>query len=80
MRIGKFQIFFYKYHWLQIYGCPVKSKKILFITIYWQAHPTDIDKEQQFPLGTPLVKDGRTYRYWRANTKIHKGRWVSFHS
>ena len=65
MKIGKYRIYFTGYYWLQTYA-PMKSRKFLFMTIYWEANPADVDKKQEFPLSTPMIKEGRTYRYFKA--------------
>ena len=76
MKIGRYKIYFTSRHWLQTFG-PTRVKKILFMTIYWEARPSDVDKVQQFPLGTPLRHEGRVYRYWRAPCTLPKGSWVT---
>ncbi len=72
LRIGKYRIYFTSYHWVQTYG-PTRVKKILFMTVYWEARPTDVDKEQQFLLRTPLQHEGRLYRYYRAKKDMKDG-------
>jgi len=29
-----------------------------------EARPTDVDKEPEFPIGTPMEYEGRRYYYW----------------
>lgn len=72
IKIGRYRIYFTSRHWVQTYG-PTRVKKILFMTIYWEARPSDVDKVQQFPLGTPMEQEGRVYRYYRANSNLPKG-------
>lgn len=72
IKIGRYRIYFTSCYWVQTYG-PTRVKKILFMTIYWEARPTDIDKEQQFPLRTPMMEEGRAYRYYRAESNLHRG-------
>ncbi len=72
IRIGRYRVYFTSRHWVQTHG-PTRAKKILFMTVYWEARPTDVDKEQQFPIGTPMLNEGRQYRYWRPPTDIKEG-------
>ncbi len=69
MRIGRYQIKFGKYFWLQT-SCPVRARKFLMIhegrwfTIFKEARPTDAwTEEQEFPLGTRMIHEGRRYYY-----------------
>jgi len=73
IRIAKYRVYFTRCHRLQTHG-PTRVKKILFMTVYWEARPTDVDKEQQFPLGTPMEHEGRGYRYWRAKEDLRDGK------
>jgi len=73
IKIGKYRVYFTSRHWVQTYG-PTRAKKILFMTVYWDARPTDVDKEQQFPLGTPMEHEGRVYRYCRAKEELKDGK------
>ena len=71
MRIGRYRIYLGRYVWLQTHH-PVTVRRFLCFTIVKKARPTDTDKTQQFPLGYPMVLEGRKYRYWRAKENIPK--------
>lgn len=71
IKLGKYRIYFTNRFWLQTLK-PVKWRKLLFMTILWDARSTDVDKKQKFALGTGMVEDGRVYRYYRAR-KCQKG-------
>lgn len=75
IEIGKYRICFTSRYWIQTYA-PTKSRKFLFVTVYWAARSTDIDKKQCFEIGTPMLEDGRKYRYYRAASDIQEGRLV----
>lgn len=80
LRIGRYIVCFGRYYWLQTHG-PTRAKKFLFMTIYKEAHPSDVDKVQQFPLGTPMQYEGRVYHYFRkAGDDIKKGELVENHN
>jgi len=52
-------------------GRPATVRRFLwFFSIVREAKPEDIDKKQQFPLGTPMVANGRKYHYYKAEKDI----------
>ena len=63
MKIGRYEIKFGKYFWIQT-RAPTTVRHFLCFWIFKEARPTDVDKKQQFPTGTPMVYEGRRYRYW----------------
>ena len=71
MKIGRYEIKFGKYFWLQT-RAPTTIRHFLCFWIFKEAKPTDVDKKQQFPLGTPM-EEGRVYRYWKADTDLQPG-------
>ncbi len=42
-----------------------------FIWIFKEARPTDVDKKKRFPLGTPMIYEGRKYYYYKAEEDIN---------
>jgi len=52
---------------------PTRVRRFLFFWVLKEARPSDVDKEKQFPIGTPMEHEGRRYHYWRAPTDIHRG-------
>ena len=73
MRIGRHRIYFGRYVWFQTFK-PVMVRRFLgFITIVKEARPTDVDRVPQFPLGYPMVRAGRKYKYCRSRENIPTG-------
>lgn len=76
LKIGRYEIKFGWYWWIQTL-VPTTIRCFLgFIWIFKEAISTDVDKKQQFPIGTPLMQEGRTYRYWKAPRDVKKGQLV----
>ncbi|GAI84068.1 unnamed protein product [marine sediment metagenome] len=63
MKIGRYEIKFGKYVWFQT-RVPTRIRHFLWFWFLKEARPTDVDKNQEFPTGTPMVYEGRRYRYW----------------
>ncbi len=76
LRIGRYRIAFGRYGWFPARG-PTRIWHFLCFWLFKGARHTDIDKRQQFPLGTPLEHEGRVYRYWRAPCDLPKGSCVT---
>ena len=71
IKIGRYEIKFgCKYIWVQT-KVPTRSWHFLCFWLFKEANPKDIDKKQQFPLGTPMVYEGRKYHYYKAGEDIN---------
>ena len=75
IKLGRYRVYFTRYYWMQPDGA-VLSTKILFMTVYREVRPSDVDKKKRFPLGTDMKYAGRRYRYWKAGEDIGKGKTV----
>ncbi|MBA7706965.1 hypothetical protein ES703_115826 [subsurface metagenome] len=64
MKFGRYEIRFGKYAWTQTRG-PTTVWPFLCFLIFKEARPWDLDKKPQFPPGTGMEHEGRTYRYWK---------------
>lgn len=53
-----------KTFWLQTYK-PTIVRRFLLFWIFKEVKSTDIDKKKNFPLGTKMVEDGATFRYYK---------------
>lgn len=69
MKIGRYNIQFGKYAFIQSKGVAVTSRRFLGFWIIRESKLTDIDKHPRFLPGTGIEVDGRCYRYvkWVAN-------------
>jgi len=76
INIGRYRVYFTRCFWLQTHA-PIIVKRFLFMTICIEARPTDVDREQQFPLGTVMEYEGQKYHYYRAGCNIKKGSMVA---
>lgn len=77
MKFGRYRITFGgSTFWLQTQG-PTTVRRFLCFWIFKEARPNDVDKEQQFPVGTEMEHEGRRYYYWKAGEEIGKGLYVS---
>ncbi|GAH41938.1 unnamed protein product [marine sediment metagenome] len=65
LKIGRYGIAFGRTFWLQT-RVPTRLWHFLCFWFIKEARPQDVDKKQQFPIGTKLEHEGRVYRYWRA--------------
>ncbi|MBA7585764.1 hypothetical protein ES708_27753 [subsurface metagenome] len=65
LKIGRYRIAFGRYCWGQTY-VPTTVRHFLCFWILKEARPTDVDKEQRFPIGTKLEQEGRKYRHYKA--------------
>ncbi|MBA7645461.1 hypothetical protein ES703_53219 [subsurface metagenome] len=52
---------------------PFRVWRFLCFYIFKEARPQDIDKKQQFPLGTPMEYEGLRYHYYKAGSDIVVG-------
>ncbi|MBA7711051.1 hypothetical protein ES703_120002 [subsurface metagenome] len=75
MKIGRYRIVFGGYAWIQT-TVPTTVRRFLCSWFFKEARPHDVDKKQQFPLGTPMEHEGRVYHYWKAGEDINKGKYV----
>ncbi len=70
VKIGRYRIAFGRVIWFQTYR-PTTVRRFLYL--FWiirEVRPEDIDKKQRFPLGTPMIADGRKYHYYKAEKDI----------
>ena len=66
MKIGRYDIKFGRYCWIQT-QVPTTVRCLLgFIWIFREARPDDVDRKPQFPVGTQFNYEGRSYRYYKA--------------
>lgn len=73
LKIGRYGVAFGRVLWLQT-NAPTRIWHFLWFWFLKEARPHDVDKKQQFPVGTPMEQEGRTYRYWKAGKDIGKDR------
>ncbi|MBA7593741.1 hypothetical protein ES703_00673 [subsurface metagenome] len=68
LKIGRYGIALGPVLWFQT---KVPSRVWHFLCFWFikEARPNDVDRKKQFPIGTPMEHDGRTYRYWKAEEK-----------
>ena len=69
MKIGRYEIKFGKYVWIQTLA-PTTVRRFLCFWIFKEARPQDVDQKPQFPPGTLMEQEGRVYRYWRAGEDV----------
>ncbi|GAI73200.1 unnamed protein product [marine sediment metagenome] len=74
MKIGRYEIKFGKYVWIQT-RAPTTVRHFLFFWLFKEARPRpwDIDKKQKFTPGTGMEYEGTKYRYYRAGSDISVG-------
>ncbi len=73
LTIGRYRIAFGRVCWFQTH-VPTTVRRILWL--FWiirEAKHDDIDKTQRFPLGTPMMHEGRKYHYYKAKKDIRVG-------
>jgi len=75
LKIGRYGIALGRTFWLQTRG-PTRVWHFLCFWFIKEARPHDVDKEQQFPIGTLLAHEGRRFRYWKASDDVNKGELV----
>lgn len=76
IKLGRYKIAFGRTAWIQTL-VPTTVRHFICFWIFKEAKPSDFDKKQQFPLGTPLKHNGRVYRYWKAEHDIPVSRYVA---
>ena len=64
MKIGRYDIKFGRNALIQTRG-PTTVCPFLCFLIFKEARPWDVDKKQQFPPGTGMDHEGRSYRYYK---------------
>lgn len=64
IKIGRYGVAFGRTFWVQT-KAPTQIKHFLWIWLFREARPTDIDEHPRFPLDTPMDYEGRHYRYWK---------------
>lgn len=76
LNIGRYKVAFGRVVWFQTRG-PTRIWHFLWFWFFKEARPGDVDKKQQFPIGTPMEYEGRIYRYCKAGegTGKHKTTW-----
>jgi hypothetical protein len=74
MKIGRYEIKFGSRCWIQTTKPTMVRCLLGFIWIFREAKPDDIDRKPQFPLGTCLESEGRSFRYYRATKNLHPGK------
>jgi len=75
LKIGRYGIAFGRTLWFQTLG-PVRVWHFLWFWFIKFARARDVDKKQQFPIGTLLEQEGRRFRYWKASNDVNKGELV----
>jgi len=75
IKLGRYEIKFGKYIWVQT-KAPTRIWHFLWFWVFKEAKPQDIDKKQQFPIGTEMEQEGRKYYYYKAGEDIKKGKMV----
>jgi len=74
MKIGRYEIKFGRYFWIQTH-VPTTVRCLLgFIWIFREAKPGVWDKKPQFPPGTDMYYEGRYYRYLKVAKPFHRGK------
>ena len=80
IRIGRYEIAFGRSSFQRIAADwmlhPFRVWHFLWFWFIKKARPTDIDKKQQYPTGTPLEYEGIRYHYYKAKEDIDKGVYV----
>jgi len=78
IKVGRYRVDFGPVTWFQT-KVPTRVWHFWWFWLIKEAKPTDIDKKQQFPLGTEMEHDGRKYHYYKAERSIGKesGIWSS---
>jgi len=76
LTIGRYGITFRSMAQLQA-KAPMRIWHFLWFWFFKEARPHDVDKKQQFLLGTPMEHKGWSYRYWKAGEDIGKDRYVA---
>ncbi len=76
IKIGRYGLAFGPVLWLQTQK-PTKARHWWWFWFLKEARPDDDDKEQEFPEGTPLMHEGRKYRYFKAK-RDYKAKEVVF--
>jgi len=69
VRIGRYGIALGRAFWIQTHA-PVNVWHFLCFWVFKETRASDIDKRQNYPLGTCLVQDGRRYYYYKAGKDI----------
>ncbi len=69
MKIGRYRIAFGWAAWIQT-KAPVRVWHFLFVWVFREIKPTDIDKKRQFPPGTTMEYEGQRYHYMKAGENI----------
>jgi len=64
LRIGRYEIALGNSFWVQT-QVAIMFRHFLCFWFFKEASPSDIDKKKRFPLGTPMIYEGRTYHYYR---------------
>lgn len=72
MRIGRYEIKFGRACWMQTQAPTTVRRFLLFVWIFKEAKPWDLDTSPQFPPGTRLEYEGRTYWYWKVISPVEK--------
>jgi len=68
LKIGRYGIALGPVLWFQT-KVPTRVWHFLCFWFIKEARPNDVDRKQQFPIGTPMEQEGRKYRYWKAEDK-----------
>lgn len=75
IKVGRYGVALGRVFWFQT-KVPTKVRHFLCFWFLKEAKPSDDDKRQEFPIGIPMVHEGRKYRYWRADKDVRKGELV----
>jgi len=71
--LGRYGLDFGRVLWFQT-QVPTRVWHFLWFWFLKKDRPQDVDKEQQFPVGTKMAQEGRKYRYYKAGKDIGKDR------
>ncbi len=72
IKIRRYGLSFGPVLWLQTHK-PVKVRHWWWFWFLKEAKPDDVDSKQEFPEGTPLVHEGKKYRYFKAERDYKAG-------
>ena len=72
MKVGRYRIVFGRYFWIQT-RLSMTVRRFLCFTILKEVHLDEIDKKQEFPIGTGVKYKGRKYFYCKAGAEKIEG-------
>lgn len=79
LKIGRYGITFGRTFWVQ----PLRPVRVWRFLCFWfikEVRLHDVDRKQQFPLGTLMEHEGHRFWYTKASNDVKKGKLVENHS